>query len=374
MKIEDIQITDPVYVKKERYNAFDRFFLKLIKDERDLPFVYLCMRILFISLPVAVVFYIPGLFSWWVAVPYIVLNTILNLGPFILMLHNTSHRKFFKKEYEWMNEIIPWVIGPLFGETPETYYGHHVGMHHPENNLSEDLSSTMSYQRDSFAGFMHYFLKFFFIGMYELTNYFMGKKRFEMMRNVLIGEFAFYAFCVGMSFINWQATLAVFIIPFVVARFGMMAGNWGQHAFVDATDPANSYKNSITCINSVYNKTCFNDGYHIGHHLRPAMHWTDLPGEFVKNKDKYAQSKAIVFEKLDFFVIWFLLMTKNYKAMSDKFVQLDSTYPSTEAEITAFLKVRTSRISDDIIEKFSNSNLSATARLGKVPRQELVTE
>jgi hypothetical protein len=31
-------------------------------------------------------------------------------------------------------------------------------MHHVEDNMPEDLSSTMRYQRDSFLHFLHYFL------------------------------------------------------------------------------------------------------------------------------------------------------------------------------------------------------------------------
>ena len=61
-----------------------------------------------------------------------------------------------------------------------------------------------------------------------------------------------------------------------------MMGNWTQHAFVDGEDPGNAYKNSITCINVKYNKKCWNDGYHISHHIRPAMHWTEHPTFFQK--------------------------------------------------------------------------------------------
>ena len=35
-------------------------------------------------------------------------------------------------------------------------------MHHVENNLPDDLSSTMRYQRDSFLHFLVYFGRFFF--------------------------------------------------------------------------------------------------------------------------------------------------------------------------------------------------------------------
>lgn len=361
MQVGNITITDPIFEKKEQLSTLDNFFMRFIKDERDLPFIYLCIRLLLMVVPVAVVLYIPGWFRWWIAIPYLLLNTAINLGPFILMLHNTSHRKLFKKEYDWMNNFIPWVIGPFFGESPETYYGHHVGMHHPENNLPEDLSCTMGYQRDSVFAFLHYFFSFFLFGFPDLTNYHWRKKRFDFMRWVVTGELSFYLLCIGLSFINWQATLIVFIIPFVIARFGMMAGNWGQHAFIDANDPANCYVNSITCINAAYNKTCFNDGYHIGHHLRPAMHWTDMPKDFVKHADKYAENKAIVFENTDFFVIWFMLMAKNYQYLAKHFVHLDDSL-KTDEEVIAFLKVRTRKIPKEQMDKFLDPALLVATR------------
>ncbi len=83
--------------------------------------------------------------------------------------------------------------------------------------------------------------------------------------------------CVGLSFVNFPATLVVFILPFVISRIIMMVGNWAQHAFIDAGDPSNHYKNSITCINTKYNHKCWNDGYHISHHVKPNMHWTEHP-------------------------------------------------------------------------------------------------
>ena len=78
------------------------------------------------------------------------------MPSFTLMLHNTSHNVLYKKEYGFMNYYIPWFIGLFFGQSPKTYFGHHIGMHHSENNLPIDDSSTMKYQRDSFLDFMKY--------------------------------------------------------------------------------------------------------------------------------------------------------------------------------------------------------------------------
>lgn len=336
-----MNITDPGFTPKASYNFFERQALNLIRDERDLPFIKLMMRIMFIIIPISVLMFF--WFKWWIAVPFMILNIATGVGPFILMLHNTSHRKLFKQEYDWMNKIIPWFLGPFYGETPETYFGHHVMMHHAENNLVDDLSCTMNYQRDSFIDFLKYFFLFFFFGMSDLTYYFKRKNRGKFIRKILLGEIGFIIMCIVLWQFNWQATLTVFILPFIAARFGMMAGNWAQHAFIDSTDPGNSYKNSITCINCGYNHSCFNDGYHIGHHLRPTMHWTDMPGELEKNIEKYKQNGAIIFQGIDFFVIWFLLVTGSYKFLASKYVDIRNEFKNQE-EVIAFLKMRVAKI------------------------------
>ncbi len=73
---------------------------------------------------------------------------------------------------------------------------------------------------------------------------------------------------VALSFVSLEATLTVFVAPVVIARVLMMCGNWAQHAFVDAADPGNPYRNSLTCIHARYNRRAFNDGYHIHHHVK----------------------------------------------------------------------------------------------------------
>lgn len=337
----ELVLSDPTFTPPTHYNALEKQMLKLIRDERDLPFIKLSARILFFVIPVSIAMFF--YFSWWFAVPWLLFNIATGLGPFILMLHNTSHRKLFKEEYGFMNNLIPWVLGPFYGETPETYFSHHIIMHHAENNQIDDLSCTMNYQRDRLIDFLKYFFMFFFVGMADLTFYLKRKNRWKFIRKILFGEIGFFVMCAVLWQFNWQATLMVFILPFVIARFGMMAGNWAQHAFIDATDPESPYKNSITCINANYNKLCFNDGYHIGHHVRPNMHWTDMPGELLKNIEKYKANNAVIFKEIDFFVIWFLLVTKNYKYLASKYVDIREQF-TTQEEIIAFLKTRIARI------------------------------
>lgn len=339
-------ITDPTYDNSVEHTKLDKFFLKFIRDKRDLPFIYLTIKITVTLIPLAILLYIPSItgWVWWLLVlAYHYFNNFMFKGPFGLMLHCTSHRKLFKKEYDFMNHYLPWVIAPFFGHSPETYYTHHIGMHHAENNLEDDESTTMPYNRDSVAGFSHYFGKFLSVGIYHLCSYFFKKKRKRLLMRSIRGELLFILFCVGMSFVNFPATLVVFIIPFFLYRLIAMMGNWAQHSFIDPTDPGNDYKNSITCINTGYNHKCWNDGYHISHHEKQTMHWTEHPVYFKKTLQKYIDNDAIVFDGIHFLHVFIYLMGKRYDLLARHYVNIGDKFSSDE-EVIVFLKSRTRRV------------------------------
>jgi fatty acid desaturase len=157
------------------------------------------------------------------------------------------------------------------------------------------------------------------------------------------GEMAFYLFCIGMCFVNLKATMFIFIIPFVFARIVMMLGNWAQHSFIDKTNPEDNYTSAINCINTKYNKMCWNDGYHTIHHLRPAMHYTEIPGEFLKLQHEFAQKKSFVFDGIHYLHIFVWLMTKRYDKLADNLVNIDNAF-STKEEAIALMKERTRKI------------------------------
>jgi len=334
-------LTDPVYSPQAVVASWERRVLPYLNDERDLPFVRLSLKLLLVNIPFAVLLYLPGVYRWWLAVAYFALNSLVLLAPFILMLHNTSHRPLFKRRYSALNSFIPWALGPFFGATPDSYFAHHVGMHHAENNLADDLSSTLRFRRDNFLDFTGYFLRFFFVGWVELSRYHWEKKRYKLLRRFWVGELSFYALVGALAFWRFLPTLSVFIIPFCFTRITLMAGNWAQHAFIELDAPENPYLNSITCVNASYNRKCFNDGYHIGHHVKPTLHWTDMPGDFLRNIDRYRAEGAIVFRSLDYFTIWALLMTHQYRLLSRFYVELDTSRPKSGPEIVALLRSRT---------------------------------
>jgi fatty acid desaturase len=258
------------------------------------------------------------------------------------MLHNITHRRLFKKKYNWTNRYVIWFVCPFFGHTPETYFAHHVGMHHEENNMPDDASSTLSYQRDSFIDFLKYYLNFIFLGFRDTFSYLFTRKKRKYYMRLTFGEASFFLACIGLSFVNFQAVLWILIIPFLISRLIMMLGNWTQHAFVDPDHPENMYRNCYNCINTSYNVKCWNDGYHLVHHLRPGAHYTEMPALFLKEKDKIASEKSFVFEGVHYLHLFFYLMTKRYDKMANKLVNINNSFASKE-EAIAILKQRTRR-------------------------------
>ena len=210
------QITDPTYIPKEKYNWYDRFWLKMMNDRRDLPFIYLLTKIHLTVVPVAIILFTPllqGWYWWGVAIVYFYVAQLYFKGRFGLMLHCLCHRKCFKKPYQWIHTYITWIVCPLFGHAPEGYFSHHIGMHHIENNMPEDTSTTMPYQRDSLKHFLAYFWKFISVGVKNTILYLYYRKRKKMYQKLTIGEYTYIAFCIIMCFVNLKATLMVFLIP-----------------------------------------------------------------------------------------------------------------------------------------------------------------
>jgi fatty acid desaturase len=286
----------------------------------------------------AILLFIPGLFSWWLA-PLYTAVFIAWVPRYMLMLHAVLHRPIFPKKYGWMNQIVPWVLGPLFGQTPTSFYVHHIGMHHVEDNQESDLSTTICYKRDSFLHWLHYWLRFYTVGLVHLYRYMLKTRRQKLARKLLVGEVSWLVGVTLLGLVNWQATLLVLVIPLLAIRVALMMGNWGQHAFVDITDPTNAYKHSTCLINHVYNHRCYNDGYHVVHHLFATMHWSEHPDWLENNLEQFARNDALIFSKLgNNQTVWWCLMTKQYGRLADHVVQLQGR---NREETIAWLKSRT---------------------------------
>jgi len=359
-----ITTQDPKWVKPERYNLLERLFLPFMKDERDLIFIRVTFIITLTVPPLAGLLFLSQ--PWIVglaAIPYLGFVFLTFGGRYGLMLHAVGHRPIFKREYRWMQTYIPWVLGPFLGHTPTSFAAHHMWMHHAENNMLGDASATLPYKRDSFLHFLHYVGRFYFVGHIHLMRYLSLRGRGKIAWRFLYGEFCWLILAAVAWWVNWAAALVVFIVPMLMMRWLMMAGNFAQHAFVDMEDPDNAFKNSNNLINAKYNQKAYNDGYHIVHHIKPAMHWTEMAQYFEDNYQRFVDADSVIFDGIaDNQAVWFLLMTKNYDKLARHLVDFRGR---SHDEKVAFLKKRVQTQQGAIPAFFSletKEHMVATAR------------
>eukprot|EP00600_Ochromonadales_sp_CCMP1393_P008786 CAMPEP_0174976078 /NCGR_PEP_ID=MMETSP0004_2-20121128/12820_1 /TAXON_ID=420556 /ORGANISM="Ochromonas sp., Strain CCMP1393" /LENGTH=192 /DNA_ID=CAMNT_0016227043 /DNA_START=566 /DNA_END=1144 /DNA_ORIENTATION=- len=182
---------------------------------------------------------------------------------------------------------------------------------------------------------------FVLLGVAKLAYYHYKKQRTKCLSKLVRGEMTYWIVTLALGyFVSWQATFAVFWIPLHFTRVAMMIGNWGQHAFVDPNDPSNDYTSSTTTIGTPYNRDCFNDGYHIIHHVKPALHYSEMADEFDKNRQYYGAQDALVFDGVDQFGIWVHLMTGQHKLLAKRMVRLPGAPQRTDDEVVKLMKSR----------------------------------
>lgn len=311
-----------------------------LREPRDLHIARTAFALTFWALPVSALFF-ANVLPWWAAFFWLPLFFAKTAGRYTLMLHAICHRPLYKPEYAYLEGWVPYVLGPFWGQTPGSFYAHHIGMHHPENNLAEDLSTTMPYQRDTLAGFVHYWARFFFVGTVHLIRYFRQRERDALLYRFVRGEVAWYVGVAVLLWLNTGAAMVVFVVPFVLMRFFMMMGNWGQHAFVDERYANSGYGNSTCIINVKYNHMCLNDGYHVVHHLKATMHWTEMPTWYLDNIEEFGKHDALVFDGISGNQeVWWLLMTQQWERLASAVVDLPGAPVRTLEQKVAWLQHR----------------------------------
>lgn len=223
-----------------------RFAKSLVRQDPDVVFITHILLHFTLLLPSAIYLYIN--FHWLHAVAHTVF-AVWNAGPFMLMLHNHIHNNgVLARPYRAFDYVFPYITGPLMGHTWDSYYYHHVKMHHVEGNGPKDLSTTIFYQRDEITEFLKYLGSFLVITWIQLPIYFWRNKKYALAAKSLVSECASMGAIFTVAYLNTRPAVFTLLLPWAIVRIGMMIGNWGQHCLVDNVDPMSDFRSSITLI------------------------------------------------------------------------------------------------------------------------------
>src|SRR5215813_11621191 len=84
----------------------------------------------------------------------------------------------------------------------------------------------------------------------------------------------FFGFMALVLLLDWRKALLFYVLPQQFALFVIQVFNYVQHVEADETS---AWQHSRNFVSPVLNRLLFNNGYHTVHHLKPGVHWSELP-------------------------------------------------------------------------------------------------
>ncbi|HJZ66469.1 MAG TPA: fatty acid desaturase [Candidatus Acidoferrum sp.] len=328
--------------------AYDRVLYRLgekvLRDPRDTPALRVMVSLTLTIVPIFVAQVVLGkprlLF---VLVFYLALYG-LKFHRFVRMFsasHVEAHRSqgYFSEKYDKVfGRYLEFFLGYFYGNLPELGRTAHVCLHHKENAGFDDTRNTMGYDRTSKVDFL-WFLSdnmWTVLGLAPYA-YFRAKGDEKNRRRMLRGMACYYAYFAAVFVYDWRIGALYVLVPILCMNFINAITAWVQHAFCDPERPEDYFANTVTVMDEV---NFMNEGFHLCHHHRSSLHWTDLPVHFGQIGHRMREAGSLVFRDLDFFGLFLeLTVLRRMDVLAEKLIPWEAM---SHEEKLALLTKRTS--------------------------------
>ena len=326
------------------YDRFlDRLGRKVLRDPRDTPALRLMVSISLTALPIFLVQLALGKPRLLLVVAFYLSLYGPKFQRFVRMFsakHLEAHRRqgYFSDKYDKVfGRYLEFVLGYLYGNVPELDRTVHVRLHHTEQGGPGDTVSSIGCDRTSRLDFLWYLSDNIWtvLGLVPYA-YFKARGDKKNQRRMLWGMTRFYVYFAAVFTYDWQIGILFVLVPLLTMNFITAITAWVQHAFCDPENPEDYFANTVTLADEL----CFmNEGYHLCHHHRAGLHWTEMPAHLERISGKMRDAGSLVFRDLDFMELFLeLTLLRRMNVLAEKLVPWE---PMNQEQRLALLAKRT---------------------------------
>jgi len=198
--------------------------------------------------------------------------------------HNHNHLGIWRSKT--LNLFTSYVIALFYGHPAIGWVPTHNQVHHKYNNGPEDSSrSPKLFKGNHLLAILVYPLLTNLEQTKEIRAYVAGLRTRDRAAfwSAIFEYVVFFGTMIVLFVLDWRRTLLFLFIPQQVALFGIQAVNYLQHI---ETDAASEWNHSRNFVSRTLNILLFNNNYHTIHHLKPGVHWSELPALHAKHAAK----------------------------------------------------------------------------------------